>query len=64
MEDRYLNVTEAAERLGLSRHTLNQWRLRGRGPAFVRLGRAVRYAVSDLDAWARANRIEVGRGRA
>ncbi len=56
MEEKYLNVREAAERLGLSRHTLNQWRLHGHGPAFVRLGRAVRYAASDLDSWALANR--------
>jgi excisionase family DNA binding protein len=64
MDEKHLTTREAAEYLGLSRHTLNQWRLRGRGPAFCQLGRAIRYRLGDLDAWARANRrgAEVGRG--
>ena len=51
MSDRERAITEieAAERLGLSVATLRQWRYRGRGPNFVRFGRAVRYLPSDLD---------------
>lgn len=48
---RQMNTRHAAAYLGLSHHTLNQWRHQGRGPLFVRLGRAVRYRKSDLDAY-------------
>lgn len=47
---------EAAERLGLAVPTLRQWRSRGRGPAFHKLGSSVRYAVADLEAWIEAQR--------
>ena len=44
-----LTETQAAEYLGLSIATLRAWRHRGRGPRFVRFGRAVRYLRADLD---------------
>lgn len=46
-----LNETQAAEYLGLSVRTLQAWRVRGGGPVFVKLGRAVRYRPDDLNAW-------------
>ena len=42
---------EAADFLKLSARTLQAWRCAGRGPAFVRAGRAVRYRRADLVAW-------------
>lgn len=39
-----LTVKEAASALGVSPHTLNGWRVQGRGPEYVQLaGWAVRY---------------------
>jgi excisionase family DNA binding protein len=49
---------DAAQYVGLSRAYLRQARAQGRGPAFVRLGRAVRYLTADLDAWLEAHRVE------
>ena len=49
-----VDTTEAAKRLGLSASTLNKLRLTGGGPRFATLGRAIRYRVSDLDAWVAA----------
>ena len=46
----------AAVRLGLKVATLRAWRHQGRGPAYVRLGRAIRYLPDDLDDFLRANR--------
>lgn len=46
-----VDTNGAAERIGLSAHTLNNMRVRGVGPRFMKLGRAVRYRVADLDAW-------------
>lgn len=49
----HLTTQNAARYLGVSAKTLNNWRWigGGRGPAFVRMGRAVRYNVRTLDAW-------------
>jgi predicted DNA-binding transcriptional regulator AlpA len=54
--ERPLTEMDAAGRLGLKVATLRAWRHQGRGPAFVRLGRSVRYLPSDLDEFLRANR--------
>jgi hypothetical protein len=51
-----LTELRAASRLGLKVATLRAWRHQGRGPVFVRLGRAVRYLPNDLEAFLRANR--------
>jgi predicted DNA-binding transcriptional regulator AlpA len=49
---RLLRTREAAEFLGVRPATLVDWRLKGTGPMFRRLGRrAVAYAVEDLNAW-------------
>ncbi|HET7321428.1 MAG TPA: helix-turn-helix domain-containing protein [Longimicrobiaceae bacterium] len=50
-----LNENEAAKMLGFKPRTLQEWRLRGGGPAFVRVSsRCVRYRPEDLEAWAEA----------
>jgi predicted DNA-binding transcriptional regulator AlpA len=51
-----LTEIEAAARLGLKVATLRAWRHQRRGPAFVRLGRAIRYLERDIDAFLNANR--------
>lgn len=38
-----LNENQAAEILGVSTRTLQAWRVRGGGPPYVKIGRAVRY---------------------
>ena len=43
-----VDVIEVAEYLGLSVSTLNKWRCLGGGPKFLKLGRAVRYSIPDL----------------
>ena len=50
MSERLLTTTQAAERLGTSPRTLEDWRLRGGGPVFHKIGRRlVRYSPADLD---------------
>jgi hypothetical protein len=48
-EDRRLTVEEAAQVLCVSVKTLEAWRRLGKGPVFVKLGRAVRYTMRALD---------------
>ena len=55
--DRLLTEVQAAEALSLSVRTLQAWRPRGAGPAFVRAGRAIRYRRRDLLAWMDANTV-------
>jgi excisionase family DNA binding protein len=47
---------QAANLLGLSPKTLRNWRSTGQTKLpFIKLGRAVRYAKSDLEAFCQAN---------
>jgi len=49
---RLLDVSAAADYVGLSASTLNKMRCLGEGPKFLKLTRAaVRYDPADLDAW-------------
>ncbi len=41
-----------------SRELLAQWRHRGVGPAFYKLGKKVIYRGVDLNTWASAQRVE------
>lgn len=50
-----MTVNQAAEYLGLAVSTLNKWRCHGGGPVFIKMGRAVRYRVEDLDGYLTAN---------
>lgn len=49
---KFMDQNEAGEYLGIAPKTLNKWRSLGKGPRYRKFGKAVRYAVSDLDAWA------------
>jgi excisionase family DNA binding protein len=52
--DALLYPAEAAHLLAMSERTLEGLRLKGGGPGFYRLGRAIRYRRSDLNAWVQA----------
>lgn len=41
-----------------NREKLAQWRHKGIGPAFYRLGRKIVYRGADLNAWSAANRVD------
>ncbi|NDB68958.1 MAG: DNA-binding protein [Methylocystaceae bacterium] len=48
---RYLNTTQAARILQLSSRTLENFRVRGGGPAFMKFGVRVFYRPEDLFDW-------------
>lgn len=54
----WLTPERAAEVLGVPAATLAQWRYRGQGPRYSKVGAVVRYARADLDAWLAAAAVE------
>lgn len=46
--DSAINENHAAEFLGVSVRTLQAWRVRGGGPPYLKIGRAVRYTRRAL----------------
>jgi hypothetical protein len=48
---------ETAEVLGVATITIDQWRARSKGPAFLRFGRAIRYRLGDVIAYRDACRV-------
>ena len=53
--ERLLMVSEAADILRLSQSWLAKSRMRGDGPPFVKIGRAIRYRESSLVQWLKSN---------
>jgi predicted DNA-binding transcriptional regulator AlpA len=56
--DRLLTQAEVSAMLAIPRRTLRSWRSLGRGPAFVRIGKAVRYRAADIDEFVGSHRVE------
>jgi predicted DNA-binding transcriptional regulator AlpA len=65
-----LKEKEAAQYIAMSVAYLKQARLNGvresrtAGPAYIQLGRAIRYQRNDLDAWIAQHRCEPRMGNA
>jgi hypothetical protein len=53
-----LTEVDVATRLGVSRFTVKSWRLKGVGPRFMKMGRAVRYRPQDVDEYERQALVE------
>jgi excisionase family DNA binding protein len=49
--EKLLSKEEAAELLGVSPRTLEDWRLHGTGPKGIRVGRRLRYRPADIERW-------------
>jgi predicted DNA-binding transcriptional regulator AlpA len=49
--ERWLSRRDLAERYGLPVKTLAQWASKGTGPRYARMGRHVRYRLSDVIDW-------------
>jgi hypothetical protein len=54
----YVNDVEAAQLLSASPQTLRNWRFQGKGPAYSKRGRMVRYNVADLLDFMNSGRID------
>jgi len=54
-----LTPSQLAEMLGVKEHTLAVWRMKGKGPAFVKTGKSrsatIRYRLLAVEAWLEEN---------
>lgn len=57
-----MTPSEAAAVLRLPEATLRQWRYLGRGPAYMKVGKHIRYRQADLTKWIDTQRIEPTNG--
>ena len=55
--DRLLSRSEVQTLFGLTQRFLEVAAVRGDGPPFIKIGRSVRYRVSDLRDWIEARRV-------
>lgn len=55
---RRFTEAQAAQFLGVSQRTLQDWRTNARGPAFYKLSKRVVYDETDLQAYLARNRVE------
>ncbi|TDE14977.1 helix-turn-helix domain-containing protein [Jiangella asiatica] len=46
-----MTVTESADYLGAPVATIYDWRVDGKGPRALRIGRHLKFAVSDIQTW-------------
>ena len=54
--DPLLSIEDLAEYLGVPVATIYDWRVDGKGPCGVRVGRHVKFTQSDVQAWIEAQR--------
>lgn len=55
---RFLTPAALAERWSITTKTLANKRVRGEGPAYTKIGGAVRYALADVECYEAAGRVE------
>lgn len=62
MNKEYLTPSELCARYkgAISERTLANWRSRGEGPGFLKIGGRVLYVVDDVLAWEGTRRIRAG----
>jgi hypothetical protein len=51
-----INQKQAAEHMGLPERSLENFRLRGGGPPYFKIGARVVYDTAELDSWLAARR--------
>ncbi|MFB6724945.1 helix-turn-helix domain-containing protein [Kribbella sp. NPDC056345] len=52
-----LTPQEAADYLKVGCSTMKRWRLRGEGPRYAKVGKAVRYREVDLDEYVKGQLV-------
>jgi predicted DNA-binding transcriptional regulator AlpA len=56
--EQHLSIAQLAAREGVPLRTIYAWNVAGTGPRRMRLGRVVRYRLSDVEEWEAAQIVE------
>jgi predicted DNA-binding transcriptional regulator AlpA len=56
--EQFVNDRKAAEVLDAATQTMRNWRFQRRGPKYIKIGRSIRYAMSDLLAYMENHKID------
>ena len=56
---KHLNEIELSRRWGISHRTLQRWRWLRQGPAYLKVGGAIRYRIEDVEAFEEAQRRQM-----
>lgn len=57
---KHLTTDELADRLGISKRTIEGWRRTGEGPQFLPLLKGIRYREVDIEAWEKSRLVTPG----
>jgi hypothetical protein len=60
MSPKRLSEAAAAQKLGVGKGTLANWRWRKYGPPYLKVGRRIEYLDTDLEEWRAAQRHDPG----
>lgn len=60
MDEVVLDSRALAQYLGCSVAAVRAWKRQGRGPAYCKLGKLVRYRRAEVDAWIAGQRVNPG----
>lgn len=58
MTEKLLSPKQLADFLGVALTTLSSYRKDGIGPEYLKIGRLIRYRVSDVDIWLKTKETE------
>ena len=51
MDTRHINPFQLARRWGINPRTLQNWRCKGRGPAYLKIGGHIMYRENDIERY-------------
>jgi predicted DNA-binding transcriptional regulator AlpA len=57
-EDRMLKPEEVGVKLGVDVKTLTNWRYMQKGPKYVRMGKYIRYWLSEILRWSKEHEVD------
>jgi predicted DNA-binding transcriptional regulator AlpA len=58
--DRLITTKIAADLLGRHPAVLADWRHQKRGPRYIKIGKSIRYRLSDIDNWIDRHTVDPG----
>ena len=55
---KYIGEKDVSELTAIPRSTLRKYRFYGEGPAYIKIGKSVRYSLDDIHSFMESRRIE------